>query len=396
MSVLDLDSFDFKEPLSLYIHVPFCHSKCNYCAFYSVSGYNWGSSSGISEIKDLYVKRLLAELKTVVDCMNGRPFETAYIGGGNPACLKLEDLEEIAKLVCKNGVPKEFTVEMNPDSLTDEMISENSPFNGLFNRLSLGIQSLSERALKFLGRNATLEQTYKGLELSQKLHYLSNCELSYDLITCLGSWHDPIEDVEKLTSNFPSNHLSVYALTLEEGTPLFKEKPALPDEDQQYDILNEVWDCLKTKGFEHYEVSNFAKNGKRGLHNCRYWDYKPYLGLGPGSASTAQKDGRFIRYEVEKSVLRYVEGESLQGYSVEKLSWQEALEELVLMGLRYKGGLDLGRVARDFGIKRALEVGLPGCEVENFVRCGDRLVPTDAGLMIADYVAQKVISNLLT
>lgn len=388
MSLLDLNSFDFTKPLSLYIHVPFCYSKCNYCAFYSISGYDL-------DLKGLYVKRLLNELEAVVENLNGKPFETAYIGGGNPACLSLKDLERIAKLVCKNGQPKEFTVEMNPDSLTEEIISKSELFNGLINRLSLGIQSLSERALQFLGRNATLAQTYKGLELSQKLHSLTGCELSYDLITCLGSWHNPMSDIDMITSNFPSNHLSVYALTLEEGTPLFKARPVLPNEDEQYNILKEVWSCLEAKGFEHYEVSNFAKNGKRGLHNCRYWGYKPYLGLGPGSASTAQKDGKFTRYEVEKSALKYGKGEKLQGYKVENLSREEALEEMVLMGLRYKGGLDLGRVKREFGISHALDVGLSGCEVENFLRCKERLVPTDEGLMIADYVAQKVIEILL-
>lgn len=388
MSLLDLNSFDFQQPLSLYIHVPFCQSKCNYCAFYSISDHD-------SQLKDLYVKRLLAELEVVVSALNGKAFETAYIGGGNPACLGLDNLEKIAKLVCKNGSLKEFTVEMNPDSLDEEMISLNGPFNGLINRLSLGIQSLSERALKFLGRNATLEQTYRGLELSQRLNSLTGCELSYDLITCLGSWHEPIEDVKKLTSNFPSNHLSIYVLTLEEGTPLFKARPALPNEDQQYNILKELWDYVEALGFEHYEVSNFAKNGKRGLHNCRYWDYMPYLGLGPGAASTAQKNGMFTRYCVEKSVLKYVSGEKFSGCEVEPLSGEEALEEVVLMGLRYKGGLDLGRLVREFGIKRALEVGLEGCEVENFVRFGERLVPTDEGLMIADYVAQKVIEILL-
>lgn len=388
MSLLDLNSFDFKEPLSLYIHVPFCDSKCNYCAFYSVSGYD-------SDVKNLYVKRLLTELEDVVSCMNDKPFETAYIGGGNPACLGLRNLEKIAQLVCKNGRPREFTVEMNPDSLNGEMISLNGPFNGLINRLSLGIQSLSEKALKFLGRNATLEQTYRGLELSQKLNSLTGCELSYDLITCLGTWHNAIDDVEKLTFNFPSNHLSVYALTLEEGTPLFKKKPALPNDDEQYEILKEICSCLENKGFEHYEVSNFAKNGMRGLHNCRYWDYRPYLGLGPGAASTAQKDGIFTRYSVEKSVLRYVEGKKFSCYELENLSRKEALEELVLMGLRYKGGLDLGRITREFGISGALKVGLTGYEIDNFVRCGQRLVPTDDGLMIADFIAQKVIEILL-
>lgn len=388
MSLLDLNAFDFEKPLSLYIHVPFCQSKCKYCAFYSISDHDL-------DLKSLYLKRLLAELETVVSHLEGRAFETAYLGGGNPACLGLDALEKIATLVCKNGQPKEFTVEMNPDTLTPEILCANSPFNGLFNRLSLGVQSLSQRALKFLGRNATLEQTYRGLELSQELNSLTGCELSYDLITCLGPWHKALEDVEKLTRKFPSNHLSVYALTLEEGTPLYKENPALPNDDEQYDILKEVWSCLDAKGFEHYEVSNFAKKGKRGLHNCRYWDYLPYVGLGPGAASTAQKEGKVARFCVEKSVYKYGKGECFSGCEAEFLSTEEAIEELVLMGLRHKGGLDLERLETEFGQKGALKVGLSGYEVEKFVRQGKFLVPTDDGLMIADYGARKVIEILM-
>jgi oxygen-independent coproporphyrinogen III oxidase len=189
--------------------------------------------------------------------------------------------------------------------------------------------------------------------------------------------------------------LSVYALTLEEGTPLYKANPVLPDEDKQYEILKEVWAYLEDEGFEHYEVSNFAKNGKKGLHNCRYWAYLPYLGLGPGAASTAQKDGKEVRYCVEKSVYKYGKGEKFTGCEAEFLSREEAIEELVMMGLRYKGGLDLGRLVRDFGVMQALDLGLTGCEVENFVREGDFLVPTDEGLMIADYAARKVIEILM-
>ena len=387
MTSLDLTAFDFQKPLSLYIHVPFCEAKCSYCAFYSIPDKDL-------ELKQLYVKRLLSELDVVVSAMEGRPFETAYLGGGNPGCLGLENLAKLAAKVCGNGRPKEFTVEMNPDSLTSDMIGEASPFNGGFTRLSLGIQSLSERALKFLGRNATLSQTYNGLELSQKLNSKTGCELSYDLITCLGSWHEPLEDVKTLTEIFPSNHLSVYALTLEEGTPLYKRKPNLPDEDQQYEILTELWSYLEQKGFEHYEVSNFAKAGKRGLHNCRYWAYQPYLGLGPGAASTAMKGEMVTRWNAGKSVLEYVKGKAFEGYEVEQLSRVEALEELVLMGLRYKGGLDLARVRDEFGVKRALEVGKAPFEVAGFERKGNFLVPLDEGLMIADYVAQKVIEIL--
>lgn len=380
-----LDSFDYDRPLSLYIHVPFCDSKCGYCAFFSVSGYG-------KDVREQYVSRLMEELCAVVERMDGRPFDTAYIGGGNPGCLEVGGLARIAELVCRNGRPKEFTIEMNPDSLTSGM---KGLFDGLLTRLSLGVQSLDERALAFLGRNASLARTMEGLELSQRLSVETGCELSYDLITCLGPWHDPLSDVSRLCTSFPSNHLSVYALTLEEGTPLFKAKPSLPDDDGQAFILEEVWSFIGQKGFEHYEVSNFARNGRRGLHNCRYWDYQPYVGLGPGAASTAFKDGIVCRFDVRKSVFDYIKGDCFSGVSKEVLSRKEALEEFVLMGLRYKGGLDLSRLRSDFGID-LVGIGedrlgsIDGYHVSN-----GRLVPSGEGLLVADYAAGVLLDMLV-
>jgi len=383
-----LGSFDFNKPLSLYIHVPFCDSKCSYCAFFSVVGYDY-------DVKKKYVNRLLEELETVVSLMNGRPFETAYVGGGNPGCLDSCDLEKIASLVCCNGSPKEFTVEMNPDSLKPNM---DCLFDGLFSRLSLGVQSLDAKALSFLGRNATLDESFHGLEISQEISTKTGCELSYDLITCLGLWHDPMRDVKTIVRDFPSNHLSVYALTLEEGTPLYKRKPTLPTDDAQASILENVWAFLESEGFEHYEVSNFAKSSKRGLHNCCYWGYKPYIGLGPGAASTAFNNGKICRCETGKSVYKYIMGHCFDNVSCMQLSSSEALEEFVLMGLRYKGALDLDRLRGDFGVNvdssmLNLLSSLDGYFIDN---SGEnlKLVPLDEGLLTADYAALRVLEIL--
>ena len=151
--------------------------------------------------------------------------------------------------------------------------------------------------------------------------------------------------MKALVENYHPDHLSVYALTLEEGTPLHRRKPDLPDEDEQYSILSRVWKYLADQGFEHYEVSNFAKPGFRCRHNCRYWAYEQYLGLGPGAASTAfSKDGSVHRFSFRPDVDSYVSDEPLTGFGREDLSRTEAVEELVLMGLRFKGGLDLARL----------------------------------------------------
>lgn len=379
-----IEAFDLNKPLSLYIHVPFCTSKCKYCAFYSLA-----NCSDVT--KSYYMNRIVNEIDSVVAAMDGKPFYTAFIGGGNPGCLSVEELETIAKAVCRNGRPSEFSVEMNPESLTEEHFPL---FGQWFTRLSMGIQSLDERALRFLGRNATLEQTLKGLEMSQKLRDKTGCKVSYDLITCLGPWHDALSDVKTIVNKYPADHLSVYALTLEEGTALYRENPVLPDNDQQYEILKEIWNYLSEAGYEHYEVSNFAKGSEnRCVHNCVYWGYRQYLGLGPGAASTAfNENGSVRRFLHPYDVRAFNERPCFEGYEVEDLSDIEALEELVLMGLRYRGGLDLGRLKRDFGVR--LEDGELS-SIEHFHVEGESLVPDEDGLMVADAVAEKVVQMCL-
>lgn len=338
---------------------------------------------------DAYVERLLKELEPVNGKMSGRIFDTAFIGGGNPGCLGSQRLARIAEAVCINGRPSEFSVEMNPESLDESFFPL---FSDYFTRLSMGVQSLDDEALSFLGRNADVLNTRRGLKLSQKLREQTGCDLSYDLITCLGSWHDEMKDVKELTDGYPSDHLSVYALTLEEGTPLCGKSPVLPSEDEQYEILRRIWDYLETHGFEHYEVSNFAKPGKRCEHNCRYWAYRQYLGLGPGAASTAfSEDGSVHRYLMKPDVGYYVSSGPLTGYVTEDLNRNESVEELVLMGLRYKGGLDIKRL--ETMAKKTIDTSVFD-GISGFQIIDNHLVPDDDGLMTADAAAEAILGKL--
>lgn len=381
-----LDSFDFSKETSIYIHVPFCLSKCAYCAFYSLSGCRQTEM-------DAYTDRLVNEILEVNRHMDGRPYCTAFIGGGNPGCLGQERLSRIADAVCENGRPAEFSTEMNPESLNGEFFPL---FESHFTRLSMGVQSLDPKALEFLGRNSDLASTLRGLELSQKLHARYGTDLSYDLITCLGSWHDELSDVRKIVNEYPSDHLSVYALTLEENTPLYRRNPVLPDADGQYSILNGIWDYLESLGFEHYEVSNFARPGKRCAHNCRYWAYEQYIGLGPAAASTAfGKDGKVTRHVFRPSVKDYVDGyargELFSGLESEALTDREAAEEQILMGLRYKGGLDLKRLSER--THKVIDSRIIAA-IEGFEAKDGFLVPDDSGLMTADAAASLIVDEL--
>lgn len=364
------EAFDCRKALSLYIHIPFCTSKCSYCAFYSKSGTS-------CEQRHSYVLNLILQIKEFVRRMPG-PFYTAFIGGGNPGCLSPEDLLLICKAVCEKGRPVEFTTEMNPESLSEDHIR---CFEYL-NRLSMGVQSLDSKALTFLGRNSDLESTLRGIELSRKLRDSTGCRLSYDMITCLPPFHDPVRDIAQLLSCSPVNHLSVYALTVEEGTPLSRrvERKSLPDSDRQADILYSIWDFLASKGFEHYEVSNFAREGEVSLHNSVYWDYGQYAGLGESAHSRAFSDGKATAFEIR-------EGRCLR----EDLSAVQAGEEMVIMGLRHKKGLDLDRLESLWGLGYRGNLRVPGFSVVN--EGTRRLVPDERGLMNADAAALDFLSR---
>ncbi len=359
--------FDYTENLSLYIHVPFCTSKCSYCAFYS-------KPCCTEQEKQNYTDRIVSQIKELNSHMD-KPYHTAFIGGGNPGCLSVKQLKEIAQSVCENGRPVEFTTEMNPESLSP---GHFNLFEKYFTRLSMGVQSLSQRALVFLGRNSNLEETLKGLDLSQKLRRETGCILSYDLITCLPSWHDSKEDIRRIASEYDPEHISLYALTLEENTPLFKSKPILPDPDEQEVILSELWKVLETLGYEQYEVSNFAKPGFVCRHNSVYWDYNQYAGLGPGAASTGFRDGKAFRIEASRDI-------GLWQYDVFPLSDYETFEEFVIMGVRHLCGLDLERMKKQFGHDLCV---VP----EGFSVIDGFLVPDSYGLMTADYAASVMLS----
>lgn len=366
------------KALSLYVHIPFCVSKCAYCAFYSEPCSKVGKTA-----IHAYAMRISEQIRQVVSSMD-MPFYTAFIGGGNPGCLDVQDLNLICSAICEKGRPEEFTAEMNPESLTERHFAL---FGKYLTRLSMGVQSLDPRALKYLGRNSDLKSTLRGIALSQRLRRETGSDLSYDMITCLPDFHRPVQDMENLfdaCQDVPG-HLSVYALTPEEGTPFYKrmKENELPDSDGQADILWDIWKYLEKTGFEHYEVSNFAKPGKRSLHNSVYWEYRPYIGLGPSAHSRIFRDGKVTAAEVRGN------WENEETVAVE-LSREEALEEFVLMGLRHKAGLDLKRLKSDFGLTLGeLTDRIPdGFSVQN-----DRLVPDDKGLMTADAAALAVLDH---
>jgi len=371
-----LDNFDKEKKTSLYIHIPFCTSKCYYCAFYSkVSN---------QKIIDTYVTKLVKEIKEA-SLYFKKPFYTVYIGGGNPGILSEEQLLQICKAVCEFGKPVEFTMEINPESLKDH-------YNQLFDyitRLSVGIQSLNEKRLQILGRNSSREETIKGLLLAKKLKEKHHFDLNLDFICCVDNEREAtIKDLEQIFSYVEVEHLSVYELTIEEGTVLYNRKFKSLTEDETVEELKSIWKFLNTKGFEHYEVSAFAKNEKYCKHNLVYWNMAQYLGLGVSAASTALNI--YSRIECPHNINSYLESKVLGNYEVTLLNENERLEEFVIMNLRKKTGIDLIKLKKVFN-KEIKDFSYPGYKKENekFV------ISEEKGFLLCDGCALALLDLFL-
>jgi len=341
-----LDSFTKRNSLSLYVHIPFCLSKCSYCAFFSLGGQT-------GAVKDQFTKVLLEELKEVVAHQNA-PFETVYIGGGNPGILGYTGLESIVRLATCHGLPKEFTIEMNPESLDSSLYPL---FTLGITRLSMGIQSLDPKHLHTLGRNATAADNLAAIQKALILRQLYGTKLNFDLMACIPgqSIEDAVSDIDWLVKTTHPEHISHYCLTIEEGTSLSRKVDSgelrVMDEEAQASMLESCWDRLEKLGYDHYEVSNFAHKDPDPpycLHNMRYWDLQDYLGLGPSSSGTALHTQGLDRWKGICDVDTYNRDGRFASYELEKLDRNQEMMEYIMVALRTRWGIDKQRFGERF------------------------------------------------
>ena len=311
-------------PLGLYIHIPFCRSKCAYCDFYSLAG--------AEERMDDYCRALerhLAEVAPQAECHKA---DTVYFGGGTPSYLGAERLcrllGSIRKLY-KVDKHAEITLEANPDSATDRKILKRLRKAG-FNRLSLGVQSMDDALLQTIGRIHTRQQVQEAVAAARKAGFKN---LSLDLIyglpgQTMEGWEKTLSDAVGLHPE----HLSCYGLKLEEGTPLYRRQGELtfPDEDMQADMYLYAVEFLKQCGYEQYEISNFASR-----HNLKYWLLQEYAGFGPG----AHSDFGNVRYGYARDLERYLKGELVLQES-ETVDTDEREREYLMLRLRTVQGVD--------------------------------------------------------
>ena len=324
----------FTEPSALYIHIPFCVSKCPYCDFYSVE-YN-------KKRVDLYWAALFKELEDLIESVDNKLLRSIYIGGGTPSLISGEKIFELLNKIRAffNLSPTvEITIEANPSSLNKEKIIFYKRAG--INRISLGVQSFNNRFLDFLGRKSSRKKNIEAINLVKK--YFEN--YSIDLIFALPeqSVKDFKKDLEIL-SFFNPPHISLYNLEIYEQTPFYdklsKGDFKLPTDKIDAEMYNLAQDKLHKANYNNYEISNFAKSGYRAQHNYLYWRYKSYLALGPGAAGF---DGR-LRYKNNANLKKYLKSFSDNkkiARSINILSEEDKMAEYCFLALRTKEGLSL-------------------------------------------------------
>lgn len=382
----------------LYIHIPFCKSRCIYCDFYSTTS---------QSKQEVYVKSVCQELELKHNLIESdSTLSSIYFGGGTPSLLSVHELEAIFDAIHRHyslpPTPIEITLEANPDDITPDYVKALCAIG--INRVSLGVQSFSDEQLAFLGRRHNSAQVRKAMDT------LRECgieNISIDLI--YGLPEAPLstfkESLDEAMAIRPP-HLSAYALTYEEGTRLTKMatrgnfKPKGDDEvATEYQLLT---DTLAPAGYLHYEVSNFALPQWRAHHNSAYWQRRPYLGIGLSAHSflilqkaTCLGDklyprGAEVRFANEAHLLSYeraISKETLPLAFVESLTKQEQYNEAIMLGLRTQEGIDLHEIKRQLGTsatERLLRTAQPYIAGGILRHQGQRLFSTERGFFVID------------
>jgi oxygen-independent coproporphyrinogen-3 oxidase len=371
-----------KEKCGLYIHVPFCKSKCVYCGFYSTVNHRE---------MERFLSALSEEISLRKEESVGKAIRTVYFGGGTPSLLQPSQLQHILDNIHRHydiEPDAEITIEANPEQLTLDYCKSLKQLG--FNRISIGVQSFHDEILQFLGRKHTAKEALQAVE---NTHNVGFDNISIDLIYGVNERNNEIWKKELETAfSLPIKHFSAYALTVEENSLLYRRihqhKTVEPDEDLasvQYTILTER---VEKSSFAQYEVSNFAVKGWESRHNSAYWDRTPYLGLGPAAHSF---DGTHRSWNAPTLTAYFTQiAEQKPFYEQETLTDTDRYNECLLLRLRTREGIDLQEMTQMFGRERTdalLRYFETDVDNRHYVRTADRLHLTAEGLWFADGIA---------
>lgn len=381
----------------VYVHIPYCVKKCPYCDFNS-----YGVGKRIPEGE--YVEAVLRELELYREPIEGVPLTSIFFGGGTPSLFSAEGIGRIVSRILDITSPLdslEVSLEVNPKTADLEKLRDLRTVG--VSRVSVGVQSFSERKLRLLGRINSPDDSRRILEDVVRSGFNDfNLDLIYGVpFETLDEWERDLDSAIR----FDATHISAYCLTIEEGTEfwtLYSEgRLPLPDEDTLTEMISFTSDFLEGAGYGQYEISNFARRGFECRHNLLYWRGDDYLGLGAGAHShLSLSDGSIwgTRWANIKSPALYMkavnEGKRPLAFT-EVLSREEALEDRVLMGLRLREGIDLLSLRDRFGVKPRpdrLDFLLDGGFIE--LR-GDSIQLTKKGVLLSDELILKVLDSFV-
>ncbi|MBN2657691.1 MAG: radical SAM family heme chaperone HemW [Spirochaetales bacterium] len=339
------------KAIPLYLHIPFCRSKCSYCNFYSLPLKD-------ERTEKIFIEELIRQIDFQMNLTGSGSLKTVYIGGGTPSGLSGKGMDRLLSFLntkCTEET-EEFSVECNPEDISEELIGlfNDSPVN----RISLGVQSFNSNVLRESGRRTTGEQTEKALEIIGN-HWKGR--LNIDIITGLPGQtsQGQLHDMEKAVGT-GADHISCYSLIVDEDSAIAGH-PLLPDGEEEDIQWNLSRGFLLEQGFENYEVSNFARPGFESRHNLQYWRMNEYLGCGPGAVAMF-KDHSIGRISNPSDLTLWLKGErELWNETLEEISPAEFLFENFMMGLRTSEGIDRKEFHRRFSyypeylIRRTIE-----------------------------------------
>ena len=327
-------------PLELYVHIPFCVRKCQYCDFLS------GPSD--EETKDRYIEALLKEIRAA-EHTEDYEIVSVFIGGGTPSALKAEAIASIMRTLqeqfffCEDA---EVTIEVNPGTVDLEKLTIYR--NVGINRLSLGLQSTDAEELKLLGRIHSYEEFLKSYEWAREAGFSNiNIDLMFAIPGQTGeAWRQHLYQVAELNPE----HISAYSLIIEEGTPFAEQNLDLPDEDTEYQMYEDTAEILERYGYRQYEISNYAKQGYMCRHNAGYWQRREYLGFGLG-ASSLYGGMRFSNTHQMQEYLKESRNPDQIRQDVTVLSRNERIEEFMFLGLRMTEGISEKKFEENFDVR---------------------------------------------
>lgn len=351
---------------SLYIHIPFCRKKCDYCDFFSISTFCYKKDFDL--LVERYIDAVIKETEFYVRKYEIQFWNTIYIGGGTPSQIPSKLLkklvESIVSLVpCKND-NAEITIEMNPDDVTEELIKVVNSCG--VTRISMGIQAVDDKVLRIVNRNCSVDSIYSALKILKRMWKGS---LSVDFIAGLPNHtYKSFENQFLILDEYPIDHVSLYTLTVESGTPLYKniERGKIKWSQEKADKL---WikgrNLLKKYGYNQYEVSNFSKPGFESRHNCIYWNLENYIGVGAGASSSIYGINA-IRWTNDLSINTYMEfwlSKTIENNckipaEIEYLDIKTQEFEYLMMGFRKMEGVSSLKYKQRFGVSLEDRLGV--------------------------------------